>query len=91
LFYFIAASCNKDPVTLSIDAGGTIQRTGNMTYQYGSHVLKDSKGKTTYALKSETVNLDSYVGKNISKIYGNKVKGYPVDGGPEYIDVVLIK
>jgi hypothetical protein len=53
--------------------------------------LKDSNGKITYALKSETLDLNKYIGKSISKIYGNKIKGYPVEGGPEYINVTAVQ
>ncbi|MEH3115578.1 hypothetical protein [Pedobacter terrae] len=67
---------------------GTIEKLGMTTFQYGTHLLKaDSK---TYALKSETINLDSYLNKKV-RIEGKKVAGYPVDGGPELVDVTLVK
>jgi hypothetical protein len=90
VFLFFSVSCNKDSVTLAVDSKGTVQQSGFTTYQYGTHVLRDSNGKITYALKSETLDLNKYIGKSISKIYGNKIKGYPVDGGPEYINVTAI-
>ena len=69
---------------------GTVEKMGMSTFQYGTHLLKaDNK---TYALKTATIKLDDYVGKEVS-IKGSKVEGYPVENGPELIDVkkVVIK
>lgn len=63
---------------------GTVEEIGMSTFQYGTHVLKT--GSKTYALKAATVKLDDYVGKEVS-ITGSKVEGYPVENGPELIDV----
>jgi len=72
----------------SVTASGTIQKLGMTTFQYGTHLLKaDNK---TYALKSGSINLDTYLDKKVT-IKGKKVAGYPVDGGPELIDVTLVK
>ncbi|WP_406826051.1 hypothetical protein [Pedobacter sp. KACC 23697] len=72
----------------TVTANGTIEKLGITTFQYGTHVLKaDNK---TYALKSETLNLDSYLDKKVT-IKGKKVIGYPVDGGPELVEVTLVK
>ncbi len=71
-------SCNKGSDQLEIT--GTIQKQGITTYQYGTHTLAG------YALRSGTVPLDSYVGQVVTVI-GHKIEGYPVDGGPEYIEV----
>ncbi len=74
--------------TGSVTASGTIQKLGMSTFQYGTHLLKaDNK---TYALKSGSINLDTYLDKKVT-IKGRKVKGYPVDGGPELVDVTLVK
>ncbi len=69
---------------------GTLQKQGETTYQYGTHVLNDKEGKTLYALKSETIHLDDYIGKNV-KVQGKLVDDYPIDGGPPYLDVTKIE
>ena len=67
-----------------IEISGTIQSQGITTYQYGTHTVSG------YALRSSSVNLDDYINRNV-KVVGHKIDGYPVDGGPEYIDVQEIK
>lgn len=57
---------------------------------YGTHVLTNDHGQTLYALKSSSVKLDDYIDKNV-EISGSKIEGYPIDGGPEYIEVSKIK
>ncbi|WP_316814718.1 hypothetical protein [Pedobacter nyackensis] len=64
--------------------GGKLEALGMSTFQYGTHIL--NSGATTYALKSSKVDLKTYAGKNVV-VKGLKVAGYPVDGGPELIDV----
>lgn len=67
---------------------GKIEKIGMTTFQYGTHLLKaDAK---TYALKSASLNLDTYLDKQVT-IKGNKVEGYPVEGGPEFIEVTEVK
>ena len=79
-------SCNK---TSTVKKTGNIQKQGITTYQYGTHILLVEEG-TSFALKSETINLDDFINENAT-IKGNKIEGYPVDGGPEYIDVVSVE
>jgi hypothetical protein len=69
---------------------GIIQKQGITTYQYGTHVLQDKDGKTRYALKSETVRLDDYIGKAV-EVQGQLLDDYPVEGGPPYLLVTSIK
>lgn len=93
LFVFIIVltlSCNKDTEFGSTKSSGGMQVQGMSTYMYGTHILTDNAGKTLYALRSKTVDLDKYNNKNV-EIKGNKIKGYPVDGGPEYLDVSCVK
>lgn len=91
LFVAVISGCSamKDANhTGSVTASGTIEKLGVSTFQYGTHLLKaDNK---TYALKSGSINLDTYLDKKVT-IKGKKVAGYPVDGGPELIDVTLVK
>jgi hypothetical protein len=71
---------NADVVTLN----GQVTELGMTTFQYGTHLLKaDSK---TYALKSSKVSLDKFVDKSVT-LKGKKVAGYPVEGGPQLIEV----
>ncbi|GAA4199023.1 hypothetical protein GCM10022289_08690 [Pedobacter jeongneungensis] len=91
LFVAVISGCSplKDANhTGSVTASGTIQKLGMTTFQYGTHLLKaDNK---TYALKSGSINLDTYLDRKV-KIKGRKVKGYPIDGGPELVDVTLVE
>ena len=78
-------SCNgtkTDPETIEVT--GIIQQTGVTSYQYGTHTISG------YAIRSSTITLDDYVDQNVT-IIGKKIEGYPVDGGPDYIDVEEIK
>ncbi len=67
---------------------GIIQKQGITTYQYGTHILKT--GKQLYALRSETVKINQFINKKVS-VRGEKIEGYPIEGGPEYILVKSIK
>ncbi|WP_223033424.1 hypothetical protein [Hanstruepera marina] len=69
-----------------IKASGVIQESGITSYQYGTHTLE---GDTFYALKSDSINLNDYVGKSVT-VEGQSISGYPVDGGPEYLLVLTI-
>jgi len=70
----------KGQVTLS----GKLEALGMSTFQYGTHIL--SSGKQIYALKSSKLDLKAHEGKEVI-VKGVKVAGYPVDGGPDFIDV----
>lgn len=63
---------------------GLVKKPEVTTYMYGTHTISN-EGKT-YALKSSTINLDTYINKTVT-VKGTKIKGYPVDGGLEYVDV----
>ncbi|SDG64486.1 hypothetical protein [Psychroflexus sediminis] len=67
---------------------GLLQAQGITSYQYGTHTLqtKDS----LYALMSERVDLDDYIGKTIT-LTAEPIEGYPVDGGPDYLKVIGVK
>lgn len=91
LFIAICSGCTsfKDSNTADrATATGTIQKIGMTTFQYGTHLLTTEN--KTYALKSGSINLDQYMNKKVT-VKGKKVKGYPIDGGPEFLDVTLIK
>lgn len=78
---------------------GIISEAGFTYYQYGTHQLKGSaldgnpdslNKKVTFALKSNKVDLNKWIGKDVI-ITGTKVKGYPVEGGPDFIDVIRVE
>lgn len=67
---------------------GLLQEQGITSYQYGTHTLETRD--SLYALKSESIMLDDYIGKTIT-VEAEPIKGYPVDGGPEYLNVLKVK
>ncbi len=71
-------------------AEGLLQKQGITFYQYGTHVLKDTVGNTVYALTSDSINMDAFIDKKITLI-ANKIDGYPISGGPPYLEVIKIK
>ena len=75
-------SCDKK--SSAIEATGTIQQQGITTYQYGTHVIPG------FALRSNTIDLDSYIGQTVTVI-GRLIDGYPVENGPDYLEVEEIK
>ena len=86
----LTLSCKKDTEFRSIKSSGTLNVQGGSFYMYGTHTLIDNNFKLIYALRSKTENLDEYIGQNV-EITGYKIKGYPVAGGPEYLEVTKIK
>lgn len=78
-------SCDKAPIKMDkIEITGTIQKQGITTYQYGTHTLSG------YALRSSTLNLDNYINQNVT-VVGYKIDGYPIEGGPVFIEVEKLK
>lgn len=75
---------DKNAVTLD----GKIEKIEMSTFQYGTHLLK--KDGRSYALRTSTVKLDDFTNKDVI-VKGVKVEGYPVENGPELIDVKEIK
>lgn len=85
LIYLSAVSCKKNDANLAtIEITGTLKEQGITTYQYGTHTIAG------YALRSSTVTLDDYINQNVT-VVGYKIEGYPVDGGPDFIEVEEIK
>ena len=90
IFLAVLSSCTsmKDSnTTTRLTATGTVEKRGMTTYQYGTHILKTND--KTFALKAG-FDLDPYINKKVS-IKGKKVKGYPLEGGPELVEVTLVK
>lgn len=79
------ASCTHQKIDSDvIEVSGILRVQGITTYQYGTHTISN------YAVRSRRLNLDSFVDQNIT-IIGRKIDGYPVDGGPDYLEVEEIK
>ena len=84
------ASCSNlenKPSNSIIELTGTLQPLGFTTFQYGTHTIV--VGQKTYALKSSVVDLKTYEGKPVI-LKGTKVAGYPVENGPELLEVTKI-
>ena len=91
LIILFTATCKNEKIDSadpSSEYSGTITEQGMTAYQYGTHVLTNKD--TFYALKSEAVNLDKYVGQEVT-IVAEKIEGYPLEGGPEYLLVLEVK
>ena len=89
----ILSACQKEDVApveelAANELRGLVAKQGITTYQYGTHTF--STEENFYALRSETVVLDAYEGETIVIVY-EKIDGYPVDGGPEYLNVIKVK
>ncbi len=69
---------------------GIIKKQGMTSYMYGTHVLVNENGRTLYALKSDRIGLDSYVGKKVA-VSGELIPGYPVENGPNYLNVGSVR
>src|SRR5690606_31019046 len=85
LFLFTTTCNNTVSKSPSMEISGTIEPIGMTTWQYGTHTISNEDG-VIYALRSENINLGDYEGKLVT-IKGEKVEGYPVENGPEFIDV----
>jgi hypothetical protein len=80
---------DKSTPSQSLLVTGIVKKQGVTTYQYGTHVLNDKDGKIVYALKSEHIKLDDYIDKKV-EIWGIPEEGYPIEGGPEFLEVIKI-
>lgn len=75
---------------VKITSMGIIKKQGMTSYMYGTHVLVNENGRTLYALKSDRINLDPYVGRKVT-VSGESIKGYPVENGPNYLNVESLR
>jgi len=74
-----------------VTAVGTIKSVETTPYMYGTHILADDNGQTLYALKSDKIDLDDYTDISNVTVKGDLISGYPVEGGPEYLDVKKVE
>ncbi len=82
------ATCRNTQNTNQMEVTGTIQQQGITSYQYGTHTITNNE--TFYAIKSDVVDLDQYLNVEVT-IVADKIEGYPVDGGPDYLRVLEVK
>ena len=85
IFAFILG-CNtaKTQNNQLMEITGTIKAIEMSSWQYGTHTI--SNDETFYALRSDKIDLKNYEEKTV-KIKAEKIAGYPVDGGPEFLSV----
>jgi hypothetical protein len=73
-----------------ITSSGIIKKQGITTYMYGTHVLLDENGRTLYALRSDNIDLNKYINRKVT-VKDYLVNGYPIDFGPNYLNVKFIE
>lgn len=88
ILLFFAATCSSGVTNEKEEITGTIQEQGITSYQYGTHSL--TTPDQFYALKSEAVDLNEYLNQEVTVVV-ERVPGYPVDGGPEFLQVLKVK
>jgi hypothetical protein len=79
---------NNKPNANFVELKGNLQLLEMSTFQYGTHIITEDQ--KTYALRSSVVDLKAYEGKTV-KLKGTKIEGYPVENGPDFIDVTKIE
>ena len=91
VFLLFIVSCDSGVDSNNfVSSDGFINKIEVSSWMYGTHTLNDSQGKVLYALKSSNYDLYDYNDKKVH-ISGYKIDGYPVGGGPIYVDVRTIK
>lgn len=88
MLLFFTATCSSTTQKDTMEITGIIEPQGITSYQYGTHTIANDD--TFYAIKSETVDLDDYVGKKVT-VTAEKIEGYPLEGGPDYLLVLKVK
>lgn len=89
LLGLLLAGCkkSKDTIIGDVTVTGILKAQGATYYMYGTYTIENDN--EFYALNSKTINLYQYKGKTVT-ITGNKVAGYPVDGGPDLVNVLSV-
>ncbi|MEN8249564.1 MAG: hypothetical protein ABFS32_11575 [Bacteroidota bacterium] len=90
LIIMLCLSCERDIDESLQSSTGIIKETLGSYYQYGTHTLQTNTGDILFALKSNSINLDNYNDIYV-EVKGSLIDGYPVEGGPEYMEVKTIK
>ncbi len=86
ILFFILAGCTNGTDN-TIRERGVINEQGITSYQYGSHTFTNEKN--FYALKSERIDLDLYIDKEVLII--GKLVHEGLSGGPKYYEVIEIE
>jgi hypothetical protein len=76
-----------------VSATGVLERPEITTYMYGTHAVVDEAAGDRYALQSESVELDGYLGQRVT-VYGLPIPGYEngqIEGGPPLLNVTRIE
>jgi hypothetical protein len=76
--------------SVRVTSSGIIKKQEMTSYMYGTHALVNRDGRTLYALKSDRIDLDAYVGRKVT-VSGELVHGYPVENGPNYLHVDSVR
>lgn len=88
LIFIFTATCNSTTTQENtMEITGNIEPQGITSYQYGTHTI--SNEEQFYAIRSEAVDLDDFIGKEVT-IVAEKIEGYPLEGGPEYLLVLEV-
>lgn len=72
-------------------ATGVIAKPGGTFYQYGTHVIADEVSGVNYALESDVVDLDSYVGQRVIVHGAMILEAGELEGGPALLEVFWIE
>jgi hypothetical protein len=87
LLWLIVAACNSPAQDIRLT--GTLIKPEATAYMYGTHALQKNN-QIAAALQSKSINLDNFIGKKV-RIRARKLEGYPLDGGPVFLEVIEIK
>lgn len=82
------SACQEDIPEDQVELQGIIREMGTTTYGYGTHIIEN--GDEFYAIKSDNWDLNFFLNKYVTAV-GEKVPGYPIDGGPEFVNVYEIQ
>ena len=63
---------------------GKVEKLEETVWQYGSHMISG------YAIKSDLIDLDAYLGKKVS-LKVAEIEGYPCDFGPRFFEVTGVE
>ena len=89
LFSLVFISCEKNKY---VSFEGVIEELEATTWQYGTHIIHGTEANGTenvrYALRSDNYDLSEFILEPV--LVEGYLIGYPVSGGPEYINVDAI-
>jgi len=85
----LTSTCNKESQKDNyLEVTGTLEVIQMSSWQYGTHTI--SNDTIFYALRSEKTDLAPFEGKTVT-ITATKIEGYPVDSGPEFLEVTEVR